>query len=93
MPTLDIDMFDEEPKVGDKVKVTGKIKSIDEDDGTVDISYDDVKIVDEKKRKKRRSDRNDDDFIDDETVIVQNEMPPNMQTYDQALATAFPNTQ
>lgn len=94
MPTLDIDMFDEEPKVGDKVKVTGKIKSIDEDDGTVDISYDDVKIIDPKKRKKRRDYDTDDDFIDDdETVIVRNETQPNMQTYDQALAQAFPNTQ
>lgn len=93
MPRLDIDMFDEEPKVGNKVRVTGKVESINEDTGTVEVSYDDVKIVDPKKRKKRRSD-NDDDFIDeDETVIVRNEMDPNMQTYDQALAQAFPNTQ
>lgn len=93
MPKLDIDLFDEEPKVGNKVRVTGKVESINEDTGMVEVSYDDVKIVDPKKRKKRR-DNDDDDFIDeDETVIVQNETQPNMQTYDQALASAFPNTQ
>lgn len=86
MPKIDIDMFDEEPKVGNKVKVTGKVESINEDTGMVEVSYDDVKIVDAKKRKKRSDN-------DDETVIVQNEMDPNMQTYDQALASAFPNTQ
>lgn len=91
MPRLDIDLFDEEPKVGNKVRVTGKVESINEDTGMVEVSYDDVKIVDTKKRKKRRD--YDDDFIDDETVIVQNEMEPNTQSLDQALAQSFPNTQ
>lgn len=92
MPRLDIDMFDEDPKVGDKVKVTGKVESIDEDSGEVEVSYDDVKIVDEKKRKKRR-DRDDDDIIYDDEVVVSTQMEPNDQSLDTALARAFPNTQ
>lgn len=93
MPRLDIDMFDEEPKVGDKVKVLGKVKSINEDSGEVEVSYDDVKIIDEKKRKKRRDYDSEDEVIDDETVIVRNEMQPNTQSLDEALAQSFPNTQ
>lgn len=89
MPTLSIDLFDEEPRVGDKVKVMGKVKSIDEDSGEVEVSYDDVKIVDEKKRKKRRN-RDDDDF---EEVVVETGMPPESQSLDEALSQAFPNTQ
>lgn len=89
MPTLDIDMFDDTPKVGDKVKVLGKIKSIDEDSGDVSISYDDVSIV--KKKKKSKSDSDDNDSDDD--VIVYDSMPPNSQTLDEALNQSFPNTQ
>lgn len=92
MPILDIDMFDEDPKVGDKVKVLGKVESIDEETGEVDVSYDDVKIVDDKKRKKRR-DRDDDDEFIDERVIVEPQMQPNDQSLDAALARSFPNTQ
>ncbi len=36
MPKIDIDMFEESPKVGDKVKVIGKINYIDEESGEVD---------------------------------------------------------
>lgn len=92
MPTLDIDMFDDTPKKGDKIKVLGKVKSIDEDSGEVTVSYDDVSIV--KKRKKSSSDRDDDD--DDVTIdytMTQDSMPPNTQSLDQALAQSFPNTQ
>lgn len=92
MPTLDIDLFDDAPKVGDKVRVKGKVKSIDEETGEVEVSYDDVDIVGkEKKRKKRRNYDTDDDF--DDEVIVQTETMPNSQTLDQALAQSFPNTQ
>lgn len=93
MPKLDIDMFDSEPKVGDKVRVKGKVESIDEDTGEVEVSYDDVDIVGkEKKRKKRRD--NDNDFDDDvDIVYTQDQMNPNTQTLDQALGQAFPNTQ
>lgn len=94
MPTIDIDLFDEDPKVGDKVKVTGKVKSIDEETGEVDISYDDVKIVDEKKRKKRRNrDNDDDDFDDDVEIVVDSQNYPQDQSLDSALMRAFPNTQ
>lgn len=88
MPRLDLDMFDDAPKVGDKVKVTGKVESIDEDTGEVEVSYDDVDIVGkEKKRKKRRSyDTNDE-------VVVEMETMPNTQTLDEALSQSFPNTQ
>lgn len=91
MPKLDIDMFDDEPKVGDKVRVKGKVESIDEDTGEVEVSYDDVDIVGkEKKRKKNRDNDNDDDV---DIVYTQDQMSPNTQTLDQALGQAFPNTQ
>lgn len=92
MPTIDIDQFDEAPHVGDKVKVLGKVKSIDEDTGEVEISYDTVKILDDKKRKKKRN-RDDDDDDDFEEVVVETGMPPESQSLDMALAQAFPNTQ
>lgn len=94
MPTLDIDMFDDTPKKGDKIKVMGKVKSIDEDSGEVNVTYDDVSIV--KKRRKSSSRRDDDDDDDDVTIdytMNQDSMPPNTQTLDQALAQSFPNTQ
>lgn len=91
MPILDIDLFDEDPNVGDKVRVTGKVKSIDEETGEVDISYDDVKIVDEKKRKRNR--RDDDDMDDDVEIVVDSQNFPQDQSLDTALMRAFPNTQ
>lgn len=96
MPRLGIDMFDETPKVGDRVKVMGKVDSIDEETGEVEVTYGDVSIVDKKKRKKRRNNDNDDDF--EEVVYTQDEtmdpqMNPNSQSLDSALARAFPNTQ
>lgn len=92
MPKLDIDMFDETPHVGDKVKVVGKINSIDEDAGEVDVSYDKVSIMRKKKRSKNRD--NDDD--DDDTFFVETtdeQMAPNTQTLDDALARSFNRTQ
>lgn len=93
MPTLDLDMFDDAPKVGDKIKVTGKVKSIDEDSGDVEVSYDDVNIVDKddkpKKRKKRRDGR---DYFEDE-VVVREEVMPQSQTLDESLAQTFQYTQ
>lgn len=90
MPVIDIDKFDETPKVGDKIKVEGRVKSIDEDDGTVEVTYGDVSIM--QKRKKRRN-RDDDDDFTDEVVLQETMMPPESQTLDQALAQSFPNTQ
>lgn len=88
MPRLDLDMFDDAPKVGDKVKVTGKVESIDEDTGEVEVSYDDVDIVGkEKKRKKRRS------YDTEDEIIVETETMPNSQSLDEALSQSFPNTQ
>lgn len=92
MPTLDIDMFDENPKVGDKIKVLGKVKSIDEESGEVTVTYDDASIVDKKKRKKRRDNDDDDDF-DDETIVVETQMEPQSQNLDQALSQSFPQYQ
>lgn len=92
MPRLDIDMFDESPKVGDKVKVMGKVKSIDEDSGEVEVTYDDVSIV--KKKRKRNRDNDSDDMDDDDTeIIVENQTYPESQSLDSALSRAFPNTQ
>lgn len=89
MPKIDIDQFDNEPKVGDKIKVMGKVRSIDEDTGEVDVSYDDVSIV--KKNKNRRKDNDDDDVVFVETE-ESTEMS-NSQSLDDALAQAFPQTQ
>lgn len=91
MPTLDIDMFDDTPHVGDKVKVTGKIEEINEDTGKVEVSYDEVDIVGKEKKRKKRRDYNNDDDVD--IVYTQDQMSPNTQTLDQALGQAFPNTQ
>lgn len=91
MPKINIDEFDEAPNVGDKVKVMGKVESIDEDTGMVEVSYDDVKIVDEKKRKKRKD--RDDDFEDEEVVFEETAEMSNSESLDNALARSFPNTQ
>lgn len=93
MPEIDIDMFDDEPKVGDRVKVLGKVKSID-DDGMVEISYDDVSIV-KKNRKKRRDNGDDRDNDDDFEVVevMETSDMSNSQSLDEALSKAFPNTQ
>ena len=90
MPKIDIDMFDESPKVGDKVKVMGKVKYIDEESGEVEISYDDVSIV-----KKTRKNRDRDDYDDDDEVTMRmdTEVMPESQSLDAALARSFPNTQ
>lgn len=93
MPNLDIDMFDEAPKIGDKVQVTGKIKSIDESSGQVEVSYDNVSIL--TNRKKTKNTHND-HYVEtnppDETM-QNSQMMPNSQTLDQALSQSFPNTQ
>lgn len=96
MPRLDIDMFDDAPKIGDKVKVLGKVESIDEDSGEVEITYDKASIVKKKKKSSRRNNDDDDDDDDDDVDIVYtNEQmpPPESQSLDSALARAFPNTQ
>lgn len=92
MPRIDIDMFDESPKVGDKVKVLGKVKSINEDTGEVEVSYDDVSVVKNKKKRNRDSDDNDNDDNDDE-IVLDTQMFPESQSLDSALGRAFPNTQ
>lgn len=84
MPKLNIDQFDESPNVGDKVRVMGKVESIDEDSGEVEVSYDDVKIVKEKRKKR------DDE---EEVVVEESEEASNSDSLDNALAQAFPNTQ
>lgn len=92
MPTIDIDRFDDTPKVGDKIKVMGKVKSIDSDSGEVEVSYDDVSIV-KKSRKKRDRDNDDDDDFNDDEIVLDTQMDPNTQSLDAALGQAFPNTQ
>lgn len=78
-------MFDDAPNVGDKIKVIGKVKSIDEDNGEVDVSYDDVSIV---KNMKENMDSEDgeDEMMEDSTMS-------NSQSLDEALSKAFPQTQ
>lgn len=86
MPKINIDEFDESPKVGDKVKVMGVVKFIDEDSGEVEVSYDDVKIV---KKDKKRSDDDNDEI----EISMDEEIEPESQSLDAALARSFPNTQ
>lgn len=81
MPNISLDEFDDAPDIGDKVTVKGKVLSIDEETGEVEISYDSVKIRGEKKKDKED---NDDDDNDDE-VVVTDEL-----SVDQALARSFP---
>lgn len=92
MPTIDIDKFDETPKVGDKIKVEGRVQSIDEDDGTVEVTYGDVSIMQKRKKRRNRDDDDDDDFTD-EVVLQETMMPPESQSLDQALAQTFGNNQ
>lgn len=86
MPTLNIDQFDTEPSVGQKVRVEGEIKSIDTGTGEVDVSYDSVKII---KKKKSSSDNTNNTDNTDNTDNVDN-APMNL---DQALAKNFNYTQ
>lgn len=87
MPRLDIDMFDKAPKVGDKIKVLGKVDSINEDSGEVEVTYDDVSIV------KKSSKKSDDNDSSDDTVTVDMESNPNTQSLDYALSQSFGSTQ
>lgn len=79
MPRIDIDQFDKEPSVGDKVKVVGKVKEIE--DGMVEISYDEVTIVNKKDKDRDESDNSDDSEVD------------GMMTTDEALNTYFDQNQ
>lgn len=88
MPKLDIDMFDDEPHVGNKVKVIGKIKSIDEDSGEVEVSYDKVTIV-----KKHKNRDNSDDNEDDVTFTETTETSSQPMNIDQAMQNSFGYTQ
>lgn len=45
MPKLNIEDFETPPQVGQTVRVEGKVKSIDEDSGEVDVSYDKIEIT------------------------------------------------
>lgn len=86
MPKIAIDQFDSPPKMGDKVTVIGKVQTIDEATGEVEISYDSVKV---NGKTKRNRDSDDNDESDD----LPEEMAPNTQNLDEALSNAFPNTQ
>lgn len=79
-------MFDETPKVGDKVKVVGKIKDINEDTGEVEVSYDDVSILGKSGKETTKDNSYNNEPSMDET-------PPEDQSLDSALSRAFPNTQ
>lgn len=80
-------MFDKAPKVGDKIKVLGKVDSINEDSGEVEVTYDDVSIV------KKSSKKSDDNDSSDDTVTVDMESNPNTQSLDYALSQSFGSTQ
>lgn len=88
MPHLNVDMFDETPHEGDKVKVVGTIKNIDQDTGEVEVSYDDVSIVNKKGKEKTKDNSNNTD-----TTNNPDEVMPESQSLDAALSRAFPNTQ
>ena len=88
MPNINIEEFDKEPSIGDKVRVEGKVESIN--DGVVEITYDLVKILDKdkkkrKKAKKRDNDDDDDDDDDDDVEIIYDDIV----TVDDALEQTF----
>lgn len=85
MPNINLDEFDDAPDIGDRVIVKGKVLSIDEETGEVEISYDSVKIRNQKKRKNRDNDDDDDDD-DDVDIVYRDEM-----SVDEALSRSFPN--
>lgn len=62
MPRIPVSEFDKEPSVGDKVKVVGKVKEIE--DGMVEISYDEVKILNKKDKDRDESDNSDESMVD-----------------------------
>lgn len=78
MPTLNVSDFDHAPKVGDAITVDGKVKSINEDTGEVDVSYDKISFVNKKESTKN---------------AMPNETMPNSNSLDQALSQAFDKTQ
>jgi hypothetical protein len=80
MPTLNIDQFDEPPKIGDQVTVTGKVNSIDQNSGDVDVSYDSVSLGGQNNQSP-----------DNEQTETEN--PDEPENLDSALSKAFPNTQ
>lgn len=82
MPNIPIDEFKNPPDIGDTVIVTGKVLSIDEETDEVEISYDKVRIKNDRKKKDRDNDDDDDDDVD---IVVRDEM-----TVDEALARSFP---
>ena len=86
MPTINLDEFDDAPDIGDKVIVKGKVLSIDEDTGEVEISYDSVKIRNEKRKKRKNRDNDDDDDDDDDVEVVYRDD----MSVDEALARSFP---
>lgn len=81
MPTLNVDQFDTPPHVGDHVKVLGKVKSINDQTGEVDVSYDTVTIVNAPKNKKASNNNYNNP---DNTVPMDQQMQPNTQSLDQA---------
>lgn len=83
MPNINLDEFDDAPDIGDKVTVKGKVLSIDEETGEVEISYDSVKVGDKNQNRKDRD--YDDEEDDDMDVVVRDEM-----TVDEALSRSFP---
>lgn len=59
MPKLNIDDFSETPKIGDTVNVTGKVKSIDENSGEVEVSYDEITLSNKTKTSETENTSND----------------------------------
>jgi len=59
MPKLNIDQFDTEPSVGQKVRVEGEVKSIDQDTGEVEVSYDKVETIDRSESSEENSESSD----------------------------------
>lgn len=91
MPKINIDEFETEPSLGDKVRVEGVVKSINEEDGVVEISYDKVYVKNKHHKHKHKHKDYDNDEDTDEVVIVSEDKNPT--NLDDALAKAFPNTQ
>lgn len=86
MPTLSLEEFANPPKIGDKITVTGKVESINEESNEVEVSYDTIKVNNKKSsemKKEKDSDSDDEEETETSTETI--------ETVDEAMAREFPN--
>lgn len=85
MPKLNVEMFDEAPSKGDEVTIKGKVLSIDQDSGDVEVSYD---VVTSKTKEEEGEDR--EEVMEEKGEEASYKAP---ESLDEALGKAFQKTQ